>query len=125
MTRYEKIRAALDELSAEEKIALHNDYCDGDDYIFSMDEFDEIMDGRTPSDIAGRIFYGKFNPWDDYFQFNGYANLESFNDYNVDDYVFLSDIATYMDRNDESLGVDAVEDIFAEEEEEEEEEEED
>ena len=125
MTRYEKIRAALDDLTVSEKIALHNDYCDGDDYIYDMGEFDEIMDGRTPSDIAGRIFYGDFNPWHSYFQFNGYANLESFDDWNVDEHVFLSDIANYIDRNEESFGISEIDDILREEEEEEEEEEED
>lgn len=65
-----------------ELVARWNEYCDEnnmmDDYIYSMDEFDEIMGGMTPLEIAQRIFYGhEFNPNHDYFWFNGYANLES------------------------------------------------
>ena len=46
------------------------------EYI-SMDEFDEYTGHLSPTDLANRIYYGDFNPNDDYFNFNGYANLVS------------------------------------------------
>lgn len=53
------------------------------DYLdfISMDFFDDYMEGNSPSWIAERIYYGDFNPNDDYFMFNGYGNLESYDEY--------------------------------------------
>ena len=45
--------------------------------LYNMDDFDEMMEGYTPTELAERIFFGDFNPNGDYFFFNGYANLES------------------------------------------------
>lgn len=42
-----------------------------------MDKFDEYLSHLSPTDLANRIYYGDFNPNDDYFSFNGYANLVS------------------------------------------------
>lgn len=106
MTRYDYIEERLKELNSEDLIAIHNDYCSAnnytDDEIFSMCEFDEICEGMTPTDIAQRIYYGDFNITDNYFVFNGYANFESF-DYADDEKspICISDIARYMDENDE------------------------
>ena len=52
------------------------------DYRKRAEYFNEIMYDYDPIEIANMIFYGgKFNPNDMYFQFNGYGNLESFNDW--------------------------------------------
>ena len=50
-----------------------------DDSIFDMDDFNELMNGHEPIEIANRIAFGDFNPNDNYFQFDGYGNLVSFN----------------------------------------------
>ena len=50
------------------------------DFI-DMDLFDEFMEGQSPLWIAERIFYGDFNPNDEYFILNGYGNLESFDEW--------------------------------------------
>lgn len=42
-----------------------------------MELLDDYLIGLTPTEIANRIHYGDFNPNDDYFNFNGYANLVS------------------------------------------------
>ena len=57
-----------------------NDQLDWLDFI-SMDFFDEYMEGKEPSWIANRIFYGDFNPNDEYFTFNGYGNLVSYDEW--------------------------------------------
>ena len=51
--------------------------------LYNMDDFDEMMEGYTPTELAQRIFFGDFNPNDDYFFFNGYANLESINEWEM------------------------------------------
>lgn len=51
---------------------------------YYMEDFDDVMQGYTPTEIASKIFYGEFNPNDNYFRFNGYANLESLDDWELD-----------------------------------------
>ena len=51
--------------------------------LYNMDDFDEMMEGYTPTELAQRIFFGDFNPNDDYFYFNSYANLESINEWEM------------------------------------------
>lgn len=57
---------------------LNNDY---DNWIYSMDEFNEVMYDTKPEKIAFMIHHGNFNPYDDYFSFDGYGNLKTFNHY--------------------------------------------
>lgn len=62
---------------------------------YSMDEFDEIMNGFEPLEIANRIYFGDFNPNHEYFRFNGYANLESLDEYDLEEEIkdYSSEIA--------------------------------
>lgn len=114
MTRYEKIKAALDEMSTAELIGIHNEYCYAadylDDHIYSMDEFDDIMSGQSPWEIARCAYYGDFCPAHDYFWFNGYANLCSA-DFEPD-IISTEDIAQYIDDNDDDLGNDDIAEIL-------------
>ena len=93
-------------MSTAELVNVHNAYCDAanymDDYIYSMDEFDEIMGNQSPWEIARCAFYGDFCPAHDYFWFNGYANLCSA-DYQPE-IINTEDIAEYIDKNDDDLG---------------------
>jgi len=57
---------------------LNNDY---DSWIYSMDELEEVLHDESPITIAKMVQYGDFNINDDYFSFNGYGNLVSFNHY--------------------------------------------
>lgn len=52
--------------------------------LYEMDMFDEIMESFEPMDIALKTLYGNFNPNDDYFRFDGYANLESLSELDVE-----------------------------------------
>lgn len=122
MTRYEKIKAAIEEMNTAEVIDLHNRYCDEnndpDDTIYSMEDFDELMSGQKPWEIARATYFGKrFNPCDDWFRFNGYGNLESF-DFapGCNSGVYPSDIADYIDRSDDALDNDTIQDILDEDE---------
>jgi Ser/Thr protein kinase RdoA (MazF antagonist) len=118
MDRFDTIYNALLELDSSERIILHNDYCmankNMDDYIYDMDiDFDEVCEHYTPTDLALTIYGGKhFNPNEPYFYFNGYANLESC--YPSEAPVFLSDIAGYIDRTGDLLGMTVFEELFEE-----------
>ena len=84
MTREQAIRTYVENLSKDELMELlqHMNGYDGCfDYIsyYNMDEFDELMFNYSPLQIAQMIFFGDFNPNDEYFRFNGYGNLESAN----------------------------------------------
>lgn len=90
-----------DTLTISQIIALHNEFCDKhgdpDSIIYQMGEFNEILSGTDPDDITRMMYYGKFNPNDDYFCFDGYANLASFNSYDDDESpIYLSELAEYV-----------------------------
>ena len=52
------------------------------DYEFiDMNEFNEYTRGYEPFDLVLKIHYGEFNPNDEYFSFDGYENLVSFDEY--------------------------------------------
>lgn len=49
---------------------------------FDMEyDLDMLAKGKGAYWLAFRIHYGDFNPNDDYFNFDGYGNLQSFNEY--------------------------------------------
>lgn len=55
-----------------------------DDYIY--DDLEEMLYGKSALDIAFMVFNsGKFNPNDNFFKFNGYGNLESFDESDIID----------------------------------------
>ena len=70
----------------------------GDDRCYSMDEIDEILYSRKPSEILNMVS-SDFNYNDDYFYFNGYGNLESCN-YKEDRYL---DVFTHEEILDKYL----------------------
>ena len=93
--KVEAIKNIIEDMDDSDAVALHNEYCyetnDYDDEIIEMERFDEICEGMTPSDIARSIFYGDFNPNDEYFHYDGYGNFESTN--YPTDWIYPGDIA--------------------------------
>ena len=61
-----------------EELDSYNGYL-GDNRYYCMDDFDEAFCHYRPTELAGRIAYGDFNPAHDYFCINAYGNLESSN----------------------------------------------
>lgn len=124
MTKTEMIKDLLENMSESQLYIIANEYFDKteyyDDRIYDIDEFDEIMSGMSPWDIAAKVFYGDFRPNDNYFKFDGYANLQSF-DY-ISDEVDLEEIADYIVDNDEDFDNSDIREILDEENEEDEEE---
>lgn len=107
-----KIIEILEDMSDDDLFSIWNEYANENGYnnIYNMEEFDEICDSMTASDIARRCFYGKFNPNDNYFIFNGYANFES-SDY-LEDFIDFDDLADYCIRNDEDFNDQEIRDIL-------------
>lgn len=73
MSRLEELQQELEELQEEMS-----------EWI-SMEEFDEVMENYTPLEIAQKIYYGNFVYSDDYFRFDGYENLETSSEWEIDD----------------------------------------
>lgn len=121
MDAIKRIEEVIENMSTPEQIEIHNAYEDatnGEFQIYSMDELDEMLCGMTLTDIAQRIFYGDFKPCDDWFQFNGYGNLVSFNFLDDDLARFYpSDIAEHCINLDEDFGVDEIREILDDEDE--------
>ena len=82
MTREEAIRNYVEQLNGDDLTYLLQhmngyDGCFEEANYYDMDEFDEFLAGSTPMEIAQMIFFGDFNPNDEYYRFNAYGNLES------------------------------------------------
>lgn len=110
----EKIKAIIEEMDDDDKIALWNESCHEcgyyDDIIYRMGEFNDVMEGYSPLDIAQEIYYGgDFNPNSAYFYFNGYANLVSFN-YADDEGspFYIDDLVDRIMRNGNAFGCDEI-----------------
>lgn len=111
MITEERLVEVWSELSTDTKVSLFGDameegYIDCSKDFYEMNDFDEVMANYDPMDIAMRVFYGHFKPHDEYFRFDGCANLESFPAYQLDDYIddfqdeiikFLLDTERYSD----------------------------
>lgn len=121
MTKKERIKELLSEIDDADLLYIHRNYCDlanyPDNVIYDMGEFDEIMAGFEPWEIAQKCFFGDFRPCDKYFWFDGYANLRS-SDW-LGDWIDTEDIAEFCDRNDEDLSDKRIREILDEEESEE------
>lgn len=114
----EKIIECINDMETMDIIQLHNEYCDAtngyDDQIYSMDDFEEICSGQDAYWVACRVFYGDFDPNDEYIMFTAYGNFRTLNEYNVDEYIYTDDIADYIADNNDSLYNDDIQDILDE-----------
>jgi hypothetical protein len=104
----------LNSLNNNELIDIHNQYCQTnncfDDEIFSNDEeFFNTFFHNAADKAVRATFYGDYSYGHDFVQFNGYGNLESFDD--ASDFISIIDIANsilenpddyYIELNDES-----------------------
>ena len=107
----------IDGMGIEEKMELHNSYCDAancmDDCIYTMDEMEEILDGVDKWELVRMIQFGDFDFKKEFWGFNGYGNLVSYNAWELP--VYASDIADYILSEEDSLGNDEIKEILDEE----------
>ena len=115
----QKIVDCIDGMGVKEKIALHNDYCNAanymDDCIYTMDELEEILDGVDKWELVRMIRFGDFDFMKDFWGFNGYGNLVSYNSWELP--IYATDIANYILSEEDSLGNDEIQEILDEEDE--------
>lgn len=107
MTKYEdkieQIKDILNNLDLDELV----DCCsclDGDNAIYPMGNFDDVLYGFEPWDIARAAYYGEFCPADSYFRFNVYANLESTDDPLYKGWIDINSLAEYAIEYNEDFG---------------------
>ena len=77
--------------------------------LYDMADFDMVIgEGYTPTELAERIFFGDFNPNDDYFYFNSYANLESITENDMFDHfeMIIDEVVDSMIYNYNDLYID-------------------
>lgn len=106
-------------MGVDEKIALHNSYCDAagclDDCIYEMDEFEKVLDGVEKWTLVNMIRFGDFDFMKDFWVVNGYGNLDSYGAWELP--IFASDIADYILSEEDALGNDEIQDMLDEEDE--------
>ena len=78
------IKEHLTDLSNDELVNIWNTYARehaSDDEIYNNDDefFNTFFESKTPEAVRA-VCFGEYRYQDEYVQFNGYANLESFND---------------------------------------------
>lgn len=107
MTKYEdkieQIENILNNLDLDELVSCCF-YLDGDNAIYPMDNFNDLLFGMEPWDIARAVHYGDFYPTDNYFKFNVYGNLESTDNPIQEGWIDLDDLAAYAIDYNESFG---------------------
>lgn len=117
MEKREKLVDYINGMGIEEKIELHNTYCDAancmDDCIYSMDEMEEILDGVDKWELVRMVQFGDFDCTKDFWGFNGYGNLDSYNACELP--IYAEDIADYVLLKEDSLGNDEIQEILDEE----------
>lgn len=108
-----EITSYLEDLSDDDLVRAHNQMCQnknrGDDEIYSNDEefFNTFFNGKV-LDAVRAVAYGEYNYTNDYVIFNGYGNLESFND--PSNHVDISEIAEDIMENPEDYDIELEED---------------
>ena len=102
MEKRKKLVDYIDGMGIEEKIALHNAYCDAanctDDCIYTMDE------------LVRMVRFGNLDFAKDFWGFNGYGNIASYDASELP--VYAEDIADYILSEEDSLGNDEIKKIL-------------
>lgn len=107
----EEIKEILENLDDCELLRIWNEF---DQYstIYTSDEFDEICNNMTPTEVAMKAFYGDFNPNHNFWTFNGYENFKS-SDY-LDELISINDLADYIYSNEDTFDNDDLQEYFDE-----------
>lgn len=116
--REEFFKYTLNNMDVEDVRSVHNDgYCNTypDDYIYDNDEytFCEQFGHRNPYEVATMLEGADWRSFHDYFKFDGYGNLVSFNC--IEDEIDYDYLADYLVRNPNYIEdyVDEVEIVLA------------
>ena len=131
----EKILEVIKEMEDGDIISLWNEYCYDanryDDEIIDAYKLEELIENSNDAmNWLNRFYFGyddynkegSANPNRNYFTFNGYGNIISFdyiyNSYKEEfSYIFIDDLIDYIIENENAFGVDEIEEILEESEE--------
>lgn len=113
---YNFLQDTIDNLSDDDLRNLHQDYCECnnyvDDMVYSMCDFDDLNNNKTPHEIAELVCGNDFNPNHDWFKYTIYG-VESSD--NVSDLIYISDLVNWVeidpDRIREYLDYDEEEEL--------------
>ena len=100
-----QIIEAINAMDESELVQLNNEYCQSinasDSEIYGNDEdFFEVFFSGSPMRLAQAICYGDYHYYHDYVRFNGYGNLETFQNMTTEQLCELvSTIAEYIAEN--------------------------
>lgn len=130
MTKYERIIEAFKEMNENELISLWNEYCREvnkfDDEIMDAYELEEwVNNSNDVMGILNRFYFGSddcekgtsANPNRNYFTFNGYGNIISFdyiyNEYKEEFYyIEAEELADYILENENAFYNDEIQEIL-------------
>ena len=119
MEKRKKIVDYINGMGVEEKIALHNTYCDAancmDNCIYEMNDLEVILENVDRWRLVDMIRFGDFDFTKEFWGFNGYGNLVSYDAWELP--IYASDIAGYILLRKDSLGNDEIKEILDEEDE--------
>ena len=114
MAKREKLIDYINGMGIEEKIALHNTYCDAanclDNCIYTMDDMEEVLYGVDKWELVRMVQFGDFDCTKEFWSFNGYGNLDSYDARELP--IYAEDIADYVLSNEDSLGNDEIKEIL-------------
>ena len=103
---YSDIKENILNMDCREVRTLHNEYCDNmsysDDMIYDNDPYTVNEFFNNSFDALKAMFYGSYNPNDEFFKFDGYGNLESINQYEIFDYIDIKGIVYNIYENPEN-----------------------
>ena len=131
----ERILEVIKQMDDCDIIQLWNEYCQDanryDDEIIDAHTLEELIENSNDTmNWLNRFYFGyddynkegSANPNRNYFTFNGYGNIISFdyiyNSYTEEfSYIFVDELINYIVENENSFGVDEIQEILEEAEE--------
>ena len=118
MDKYEKIMNLLKEEGPVTLMLLNNAYNEGnyyDNFIYSMDSIEEILEGRSLRRVLQEVAHKDFDLRDRFFQVTN-TKFVSFDDIEDGNQMYFDDIVQYIIDNDDDLGDVVIREILEEEE---------
>lgn len=106
----QKLVDHINSMGVDEKIALHNAYCDAtnctDDCIYAMEDMEEVLGDVDKWELVDMMRHGDFDFAKDFWASNIYGNLDSYDAWELP--IFAEDIADYILSEEDSLGNDEI-----------------
>ncbi len=111
---YETLTDFLSNLSNDDLIEIHNNYCDEnndpDSRIYYMVDIDDLFSDMPVSEALDT--FSEVDIHDEYLYFNSYYWKSGDSQDVLDDMIFLSDIAEYIIDTEDALGNDEVQEFL-------------